>query len=100
MVIGIVAGGALYAATLGTFAPSFAYGGAGFPSVGLFGDLLVLTFAGALMGFGARTAGGCTSGHGMSGMAIASPASLAAAVTFFATAVVLARLLVLLGGSP
>jgi uncharacterized protein len=100
MLIGIVGGGAVYAATLGSFSPSFSYVGAGLPSAGPFGDLLVLALAGALMGFGARTAGGCTSGHGMSGMAIASPASLAAAMTFFATAVVLARLLALIGGSP
>jgi uncharacterized membrane protein YedE/YeeE len=99
MLIGIVAGGAFYAATLGSFSPTFSYAGAGLPSVGLFGDPLMLTLAGALMGFGARTAGGCTSGHGISGMAIGSPASLVSAMTFFASAVVLARLLALIGGS-
>jgi uncharacterized membrane protein YedE/YeeE len=100
MVLGIVLGGALYAATLGTFSPSLSYWGAGVPSLGRLGDLLLLTFAGGVMGFGARTAGGCTSGHGMSGMAIGSPASIAAAMTFFGTAVILARGLAVLGGAP
>jgi len=100
MLVGIVLGGALYATTLGTFSPSLAYVGAGLPSVGRFGDILLLTFAGALIGFGARTAGGCTSGHGMSGMAIGSPASIAAAMTFFGTAVILARGLAVLGCAP
>jgi len=98
MLLGIVLGGALYATTLGTFSPSLAYVGAGLPSIGRFGDLLLLTLAGAVMGFGARIAGGCTSGHGMSGMAIGSPASIAAAMTFFGTAALLARAMTLLGG--
>jgi uncharacterized membrane protein YedE/YeeE len=98
MLLGIVLGGALYAATLGTFSPSLSYVGAALPSVGVFGDGLILLFAGGIMGFGARTAGGCTSGHGMSGMAIGSPASIVAAMTFFGTAVILARGMALLGG--
>jgi uncharacterized membrane protein YedE/YeeE len=48
----------------------------------------VLVFAGALvMGYGARMAGGCTSGHGICGTAQRSPASWAATITFMATAV-------------
>src|SRR6266542_1179838 len=47
----------------------------------------VLVAGGVVMGYGARWAGGCTSGHGMSGIASRSPASLAATATFFATAV-------------
>ena len=99
MLVGMVLGGAVFAVTLGTFTPSLSYVGAGLPSVGHFGDLLLLTFAGAVMGFGARTAGGCTSGHGMCGMSIASPASIVAAMTFFGTAVILARGMAALGGS-
>lgn len=49
--------------------------------------VVVLFAAGLLMGYGARWAGGCTSGHGMTGVASRSPGSLAAAATFFATAV-------------
>ena len=48
----------------------------------------VLLAAGALIGFGAKTAGGCTSGNGLSGNAILSPASLVATATFFGTAIV------------
>jgi uncharacterized membrane protein YedE/YeeE len=48
----------------------------------------VLVVAGVLIGFGAKTAGGCTSGNGLSGNAILSPASLVATATFFGTAIV------------
>lgn len=50
--------------------------------------LLPLLAAGGLaLGYGARCAGGCTSGHGLSGRAAGSPDSLAATGTFFAVAV-------------
>ena len=52
----------------------------------------VLLAAGVLMGYGARWAGGCTSGHGMTGVISLSPASLAATATFFATAVAVTAL--------
>jgi uncharacterized membrane protein YedE/YeeE len=48
----------------------------------------ILLLAGILIGFGAKLAGGCTSGNGLSGTAIFSPASLAATATFFGTAIV------------
>ncbi len=48
---------------------------------------LILFAAGLLMGYGARWAGGCTSGHGMTGFAARSPGSIAAAATFFGVAV-------------
>ena len=48
----------------------------------------VLLVAGVLIGFGAKTAGGCTSGNGLSGNATLSPASLVATATFFGTAIV------------
>ncbi len=41
-----------------------------------------LVVAGVLVGFGTRLANGCTSGHGISGLARLSPRSLAATVTF------------------
>ena len=90
LLFGFVLGGAAFAATLGTFSPSLAYGGATLGGA----QLAVLLAAGTMMGFGARTAGGCTSGHGMCGVSLGSPASLAAAATFFATAVALQHLLV------
>jgi uncharacterized membrane protein YedE/YeeE len=47
----------------------------------------VLLLAGVLIGYGARWAGGCTSGHGISGCSAGSPESLAATATFFGVAV-------------
>jgi len=41
--------------------------------------------AGLLVGYGARLANGCTSGHGVCGLARLSPRSLAATLTFMAT---------------
>src|SRR3954452_14926582 len=48
----------------------------------------ILFVAGILIGFGAKTAGGCTSGNGLSGTSMTSPAALAATATFFGTAIV------------
>jgi uncharacterized membrane protein YedE/YeeE len=52
--------------------------------------LPLLTAAGLALGYGARWAGGCTSGHGISGCPTGSPDSLAATATFFAVAVAVA----------
>jgi uncharacterized membrane protein YedE/YeeE len=49
---------------------------------------ILLVISGALIGFGAKLAGGCTSGNGLSGTAALSPASLAATATFFGTAII------------
>lgn len=46
-----------------------------------------LVLAGLLVGFGTSMAGGCTSGHGVCGLARLSPRSLAATATFLAAAV-------------
>jgi uncharacterized protein len=56
------------------------------PSAWLTG--VVLAFAGVLIGYGAKTAGGCTSGNGLVGCAAGSPSSLVATATFFGTAIV------------
>jgi uncharacterized membrane protein YedE/YeeE len=48
---------------------------------------LLLLAAGILIGFGAKTAGGCTAGNGLSGNAFGSRAALAATMTFMAVAV-------------
>lgn len=50
--------------------------------------LVRLGAAGLLVGFGSRLGGGCTSGHGVCGLSLRSPRSLAATVTFMATAIV------------
>lgn len=53
----------------------------------------VIVIAGLLVGFGARLSNGCTSGHGVCGLARFSPRSLAATLSFmgagFATVFVL-----------
>jgi hypothetical protein len=41
-----------------------------------------------LVGFGTQTGGGCTSGHGLSGVSRLAPASLVATALFFGSAVV------------
>jgi hypothetical protein len=46
--------------------------------------LLVLGAGGFLVGFGSRWAGGCTSGHAITGLADLQPASLIAVIGFFA----------------
>ena len=48
----------------------------------------VIVAAGLLVGFGARLGGGCTSGHGVCGMARLSPRSIVATLIFMATAMV------------
>jgi len=46
----------------------------------------VVIAAGLLVGFGTRLGGGCTSGHGVCGIARLSPRSIAATLVFMATA--------------
>jgi uncharacterized membrane protein YedE/YeeE len=53
----------------------------------------ILVLAGVLIGYGAKTAGGCTAGNGLSGSAMWSPASLAATATFFGTAIAVSFLI-------
>jgi len=47
---------------------------------------LVILVAGLLVGFGTRLGSGCTSGHGICGIARLSPRSIAATLTFIAVA--------------
>jgi len=49
-------------------------------------DPLLLTAAGLLVGVGTQLGNGCTSGHGVCGMARGSRRSVVATVTFMATA--------------
>ena len=89
LLAGIVIGGALFALTTGSSSPSTSYSRL-LPSDPVL-QLAVLVVAGFAMGVGARTAGGCTSGHGLTGMSLSSPASIVATMTFFGTAVALAH---------
>jgi len=75
--LGLIAAGGLYM----TMVP-----GAPQPRVDFSRAGLVL--AGLLVGFGTRMGNGCTSGHGVCGLGRLSPRSLAAVVTFMATAIV------------
>jgi uncharacterized membrane protein YedE/YeeE len=79
---------------VGAFHPTF--------SLGSFDHFLggpqkaaLLAGAGTLMGAGARVAGGCTSGHGICGTSQGSPASFVATGTFMATAMISARVMML-----
>jgi hypothetical protein len=50
---------------------------------------LLLLFAGVLVGFGTRMAGGCTIGHGLCGMSRLQRGSWASGIAFFAAGVML-----------
>ncbi|MBY0340303.1 MAG: YeeE/YedE family protein [Rhodocyclaceae bacterium] len=52
-----------------------------------------LVIAGLLVGFGSRLGSGCTSGHGVCGIARLSPRSLMATATFMATGFLMVYLL-------
>jgi uncharacterized membrane protein YedE/YeeE len=66
----------------------------------LWGKALTLFGAGALMGIGARMAGGCTSGHTIVGVALLTPSSLLASIGFFIGALATVQALAaLLGGA-
>lgn len=61
--------------------------------------LVAVAIAGLLVGYGTRMANGCTSGHGVCGLARTSVRSLVAVVTFIGAGVVMATLVRLLGGA-
>ena len=50
-------------------------------------SLAILAIAGLIVGFGTRLGSGCTSGHGVVGIARLSPRSLAATATFMASGI-------------
>ena len=57
------------------------------PTVRIDASLPILILAGFLVGFGSRMGSGCTSGHGVVGLARLSPRSIAAVVTFLSAGV-------------
>ena len=80
--IGLFIGGGLFALIAG--GPDFhGYGWLTdtFSSGAVIG--LILLGTGVLIGYGAKTSGGCTSGNGLSGNSLLSPASFAATATVF-----------------
>jgi uncharacterized membrane protein YedE/YeeE len=50
-------------------------------------------FGGAIMAFGSRLGGGCTSGHGISGMALLGVSSIISVVSMFAGGIAMAKLI-------
>lgn len=75
-VIGLILGPLLYRAVFGAF-----------PAVRVDASLGLLALAGLLVGFGARLGSGCTSGHGVCGLARLSRRSIVAVATFMAAAI-------------
>lgn len=94
--IGIPLGGLIAALTSpGPIVLSFSMGGL-YDSVlpqGLFLKLPVLFLGGLMIGYGSRLAGGCTSGHSISGLAMLNPPSILASAGFFAGGIVMVQLL-------
>jgi uncharacterized protein len=84
-VLGTVLGGTVFAV---------ANGGKGFAGYGWLTEtfpggvtVAILIVSGVAVGYGAKTAGGCTSGNGLSGTAALMPSALVATGTFFATGI-------------
>jgi uncharacterized membrane protein YedE/YeeE len=72
--LGLVAAPAIYAGLAGVL-----------PPFSVTSSSAVLVVGGLLVGFGTRLSGGCTTGHGICGIARFSPRSIAATLTFMAT---------------
>lgn len=89
----LVGGGLLAAAFNGRLRLSFDFGE---PYAQLFGTgiaaWMMLFVGGVMVGFGTQMAGGCTSGHALSGTPRLVPASLLATAVFFTAAVVVSIL--------
>jgi len=63
------------------------------PTVTVTASLPLVMLAGLLVGFGSRMGSGCTSGHGVTGLARLSPRSIAAVLTFLASGIAAVALL-------
>ncbi len=57
------------------------------PAIDIESSPVQLILAGLLVGFGTATGSGCTSGHGVCGIARLSPRSITATLTFMATGI-------------
>ncbi|MVA78829.1 YeeE/YedE family protein [Agrobacterium vitis] len=76
-VVGLMLGPILFLALFGAW-----------PKVTMTASLPLAILAGLLVGFGSRMGSGCTSGHGVLGLARLSPRSFVAVVTFLFTGIV------------
>jgi uncharacterized protein len=63
------------------------------PHLVLPGSAALIAVAGLLVGFGTRLSGGCTSGHGLCGVARLSSRSIVAAATFMSVAMIVVALM-------
>jgi uncharacterized protein len=97
LVVGVVIGSFLSAIISGDFQV-----GVWIPSLwaSAFGDsvllrLLVAVAGGIILGFGARFAGGCTSGHGISGTLQLAVSSWVSAICFFIGGIITAQIIYL-----
>ncbi len=94
IVLGVILGGLLGGVLEGrewmfTLGPAF---DSLFP-VGQAAQALILLFGGLCVGFGARMAGGCPSGHGLGGLSTLSVASLVAVAGYFVSGISITFLL-------
>jgi uncharacterized protein len=95
LLLSIFVGGWVAAVTAGRFQLRFDMGD-GFREIVTDNPntMISLLFAGGLLvGFGTRLAGGCSSGHGLSGCGRLRPVSILATAVFFGTAVLVSFLL-------
>jgi uncharacterized membrane protein YedE/YeeE len=95
LLIGVLGGSLVFTLIGGAGAVPHGYGwltrtfsGAGNVVIGL-----LLLAGGALIGYGAKLAGGCTSGNGLGGCSAGSTSSFAATATFMGTAIAVSFLI-------
>jgi uncharacterized protein len=81
-VIGLVLGPIVYRLLVGSW-----------PAMTVTASLPLAIVAGLAVGIGSRMGSGCTSGHGVMGLARLSPRSIAAVFTFLATGIITVALL-------
>ena len=92
LVVGIVFGGLGYALLAGAPDAGMRYSWLD-DHLSAAAQVPILFVAGLAIGLGARTAGGCTSGHGLTGAALLSPASIVSMATIMASAIATTALL-------
>jgi hypothetical protein len=89
-IVGLIAAPLLYRAVGGTT-----------PVIAVTPSLALAILGGLLVGYGTRLGGGCTSGHGVCGLARLSPRSLVATIAFLLVALVTVFVTRhVLGGAP
>jgi len=77
--------------------PLFALASGAWPTMRIEASPPLLVAAGLLVGFGSRLGSGCTSGHGVAGLARLSPRSVAAVLTFLASGMLTVAVMGLVG---